>query len=75
MSKRQDAITERYDQCHAKQLGTMHERMKYLVEAAEAAELWSTHSDIWSAIHDLQAEVRYHEPAIPPFSQQPGKLR
>jgi hypothetical protein len=65
----------RYDTAEPKQFGTLHERMKYLIALGRECRLWEMHNDVWQAIWDLETEVKYHEPASPPFGHRTVHLR
>lgn len=46
-----------YREATPKQFGTLHQRMKYLIDLAIRDGIDSTHFDIWNAIFDLKTEV------------------
>jgi hypothetical protein len=80
MAKSIEGIFRAYKRAKARQFGTLHERMKYLVEVARKSELWKTENDVWQAIFDLELEVCCHQPAKPPFGRRvarrwPGTVR
>jgi hypothetical protein len=60
----------RYQDAGPKQFGTLHERMKYLLACAEACRLFEFDNDTWQAVLDLETEVSYHEPAVPPYGRR-----
>lgn len=62
--------TTTYDQAMPRQFGTLHERMKYLIECARRARLHEHDNDTWQAIFDLENEVRYHPAAHPPHARR-----
>ena len=66
-------IAAAYRNAGPRQFGTLHERMKWLVEAVQGHGESVIPSDIWHAVHDLEAEVRHHVPAKPPFSRRKSK--
>lgn len=55
------------------QLGNLHQRMK-LVMKVLANERDAVSNDLWQAIHDLEMEVKYTEPAKPPYSRRTANL-
>lgn len=58
-----------YFRAKAKQFGTLHERMKYVMSLmpANASTMDST---LWHAIYDLQTEVSFYEPVSPPYGRR-----
>lgn len=63
-----------------KQLGNLHQRMKFVMKALEEARGWNTsepdrefdqmyHDLIWGLL-DLEREVKHYTPAEPPFGQR-----
>lgn len=64
------AVEARYRAARPDDLGTLHERMKAVIERGRAIELWRIDNDLWQAIHDLQTEVSFHEPASPPYGHR-----
>jgi hypothetical protein len=66
-----DRATRAAYECAApRQFGTLHERMKYLLECARRCRLHQFDNDTWQAIFDLETEVAYHRPASPPFGRR-----
>ncbi len=65
---------QKYAECEPKQLGTLHQRMKYAMEIVERMNLESINRpdghDLVTALYDLQTEVGYHEPAKPPYGRR-----
>jgi hypothetical protein len=59
-----------YEAAQADPLGTLHERMKAVIERGRELELWKIDNDLWQHIHDLQTEVSYHVPARPPYGRR-----
>jgi hypothetical protein len=59
-----------YEATAPKWLGTLHERMKYLLECAGRCELYKFDNDTWQAIHDLKIEVMYISPPRPPMGKR-----
>lgn len=58
-----------YEQTEPKQMGNLHERMKYVMSiASEERELIS--GSFWQALCDLQLEVLHHVPANPPYGRR-----
>lgn len=53
-----------------KYLGTLQERVQYLLEKLRAAGLVDTHPGIWSTAVELAAEAYYYETARPPYCQR-----
>ena len=76
MSKNKDltaadkATRAEYEQTAPKFLGTLHERMKLVMEALRTAGPAAVSKDIWNTIHDLEVEVSYTVPADPPFGSR-----
>lgn len=70
MSKQRN-ILARYMQAQPEQFGTLHQRMKYLLQVANAANLAWMCPTVWNAIWDLEMEVKNHEAATPPFGSRP----
>lgn len=58
-----------YENTNPKQLGNLHERMKYLLELAKAHEN-EIPTEVWHAIFDLEIEVKNHKPAMPPYGRR-----
>lgn len=63
-----------YRESMAKQFGTLHERMKYVVECMQRERVTMS-IDLWNAIYDLETEVSYHEPQMPPCGRRTRGLR
>jgi hypothetical protein len=70
ITRKNQVTADRYRATVPKQLGDLHERMRYLMQLGSEAELWKTHNDLWHALHDLEVEVSFHEPAHPPFGKR-----
>lgn len=72
------ARRERYIGCKPNQLGSLHERMKLVMALATDMDLWrydkSGGQRLWQALHDLETEVAYHAPAIPPYGRRGVKV-
>lgn len=58
-----------YDQAKSKQLGDLHQRMKFLIEVAKPYEEVLP-GEVWHAIWDLKDEVENYKPARPPFGRR-----
>lgn len=63
----------RYRQCKPNQFGNLHERMKFVINKLNELsnkEKENFDNTLWHAIFDLETEVKYHEPAKPPYSRR-----
>jgi hypothetical protein len=63
------AVKVAYDSCKPDQFGHLHERMKYLIEMMHKHRS-SIHHEVETAIYDLETEVKYTLPAMPPFGRR-----
>jgi hypothetical protein len=76
LTKADNAQARAYGKAKPKELGNLHERMKYAVALADAAyekgggKFDQEHPYLRMAIYDLQTEVQYYEPAKPPFGRR-----
>ena len=61
-------IAAAYRDAEPRQFGTLHERMKWLIEAIQNGKS-EISSDVREAVHELEAEIKHHVPAKPPFSK------
>lgn len=59
-----------YLEATPKQFGTLHERMKFVMEQMQAAGGGVVPNDLWHAVYDLETEVSYHEPQRPPCGRR-----
>lgn len=65
------ACCEKYRRCSPVERGNLHERMKYVIDLLEMNRgQVPIGSDLWNAIYDLETEVSYHSPKIPPCGQR-----
>lgn len=66
---------ENYKDCGPNQLGSLHERMKRVMQLVNDEELRKLipHS-LYDALYDLEEEVSYHEPARPPYGRRQVKI-
>jgi hypothetical protein len=64
-------IAAAYRDAEPQQFGTLHERMKWLVDTIRCHGESVIPSDVWHAVHDLENELRHHVPAKPPFNKVP----
>jgi hypothetical protein len=64
------AVAARYRAAKPDALGDIHERMKAVIGRAREIALDRIDKSLWHAIHDLQAEVSFHEPASPPYGHR-----
>lgn len=78
MKEKRNAQT--YAQESPKQLGNLHQRMKFVIRALEEARGWKTsepdpefdnfYHDLVFGIFDLETEVKFYKPAKPPFARR-----
>ena len=66
----EQAERRRYEAAEAKQFGNLHQRMKYLIAAAQKAGHHNLGNEVWHAIWDLETEVSHHVPAEPPYGRR-----
>jgi hypothetical protein len=69
-----------YERAKPKQLGDLHERMKFVMKALEEARGWKTsepdpefddlYHDLVFGIFDLETEVKYYVAQKPPFGSR-----
>lgn len=66
---------EKYRECEPNQLGSMHERMKRVMQIASDEEVRKAiPHELYDALCDLETEVSYHEPARPPYGRRQIKI-
>lgn len=80
LSRREREIARVYDATSPKRLGNLHQRMKFLVKALDEARGWQTsepdpefddfYRDIVDGVIELETEVKFYEPAKPPFAKR-----
>ena len=68
-----------YESAPPKQLGNLHERMKYVLAEIEKAisddAFAAKYQALYQGILDLRTEVAHYEPAKPPFGRRPSDAR
>jgi hypothetical protein len=83
LSRSQERNAAIYDLATPKQLGDLHERMKFVMKALEEARGWKTsepdqefdemyHDLVWGLI-DLETEVKHYTPARPPCGRRASR--
>lgn len=70
LTNKDAAARRHYDRARAAQFGTLHERMKFLIDCARRCGLDKFDAATWHAIFDLETEVKYHKPATPPYGRR-----
>jgi hypothetical protein len=71
ITKKEFENVDHYNKCKSKQLGNLHERMRYVMELLADCESESKMSvELWNAIADLELEVQFHEPKNPPIAKR-----
>ncbi len=74
ITRAQEAVADRYRDARPRQLGDLHQRMRWVMEVARKDKAaGALGNDLWQALHDLQTEVSYHEPARPPFGKRASR--
>jgi hypothetical protein len=78
LSGQEREIAMAYEATRPKKLGNLHQRMKFLTKALEEArgrktsqpdpEFDDSYRDIVHGILELETEVKFYEPAKPPFA-------
>ena len=73
-----------YDDAPPGQLGNLHQGMKFVISALEEARGWKTrepdpefddlYHELVYDIFDLETEVKFYEPAKPPFAKRQIRL-
>ena len=64
---------QKYQLAEPKQFGNLHQRMKLVILLMQKERELMPH-DLWNAIYDLETEVKYHEPAKPPYARRTQNL-
>lgn len=69
-----------FAQAKPKLTGSLHERMKFVLAELEKAseadpEFEQKYNQLTQGIYDLRTEVKFHEPAKPPFGRRPDPWR
>jgi hypothetical protein len=67
------AVEARYSAAKPDDLGNLHERMKAVIERAQEINLSRIDIVLWHHLFDLQTEVSFHEPALPPYGHRHTK--
>jgi hypothetical protein len=63
-------IAAAYRDAEPQRFGTLHERMKWLINAIRGHGKNAIPLDVWNAIFVLEAEIKHHVPAKPPYTIQ-----
>lgn len=63
-------IAAAYRDAEPQRFGTLHQRMKWLINAIQSHGENVIPFDVWNAVFDLEAEIKHHVPAKPPYSIQ-----
>ena len=66
-----ERIRQQYEAAQPKQFGTLHERMKNVIRLVDDHDVPES---LCTAIFDLQTEVSYHDPAVPPFGRRTQQI-
>lgn len=64
-----NAARRAYLSASPKKLGTLHERMAFVMGLLQRERENVCH-ELWDAIYDLELEVSYHEPQLPPCGRR-----
>jgi len=71
LTNRDNARAAQYRECKPKQFGTLHERMKYVMELLRVSDKKTpVMNDLREAIFDLETEVSFYEPKKPPYGKR-----
>ncbi len=78
---KQKQMANAYDEAQPKERGNLHQRMKFVIKALDEARGWQTsepdpefdqlYHDLVFGIIDLETEVKFYEPARPPYAKRP----
>ena len=67
-----NAAYSEYKNTEPRQLGNLHQRMRYVMEVMQRIGHKRIGNELWQAVFDLQTEVMFHTPAEPPYGHRPS---
>jgi len=70
LTKENEASQEAYDNAKSDTFGDLHQRMQAVIDRANAISLWESDPALWDAIHNLELEVSFYQPAKPPYAKR-----